>query len=364
MKIADFFVKIGLDGASDVSKGLGKVSGSLKELFSMSIQTKLTLAGIAAGLTGAAFNAGKTGAALNAFSKGFGLSAQELQRWQMASEAFNVSGEEMAGTIKGLQDALAEARLGKGFNEVFTNLMIDPSKIKNGFELANILRQRVQSGGVDATRILSSGLLGENVFQAFRQMGDPSKMAPVRKILSDREIQAMQRISVDFSRFSENLKRSLENFIVKNQPVIEKLIHGIERLLETFLKWTTEATEKTGIVKDVVEGRGPGEIALRTSARIGQGMVDLVSDTFKDTASMIINDYKASRILDEADKRKNLIKPKSAIDGKYRPELVEMQQGNTIIQIDYADFTNSNSKAEFASDAKMLATHKAVKGGS
>lgn len=364
MKIADFFVKIGLDGAGDVSKGLGKVSGSLKELFSMSIQTKLTLAGIAAGLTGAAFSAGKTGAALNAFAKGFGLSAQELQRWQMASEAFNVSGEEMTGTIEALQNALSEAKNKGEYNPIFSSMGIDPREMKDAFEFANTLRQRIQTSNVDAARIFSTGLIGENVFQAFRQMGDPSKMAPVRKILSDREIQAMQKISVDFTRFSENLKRSMENFIVKNQPIIEKLIKGIERLLETFLKWTTDATEKTGIVKDVVEGRGIGDITVRTSARIGQGMVDLVSDTVKDTVLMIANEYKASKILNEADKRNEIIRPRSSLSGSYKPEIVETQQGNTIIQIDYADFTNSNSKAEFASDAKMLATHRAVKGGS
>lgn len=125
-----------MDGAGDVSK-FGKISGSLKELFSMSIQTKLTLAGIAAGLTGAAFSAGKTGANLNAFTKAFRLSSQSLQRWQQAAEGFNVSGEEMRGTIEALQNALArKLRLGKGYNEVFTNLLIDPTKIKDGFRLA------------------------------------------------------------------------------------------------------------------------------------------------------------------------------------------------------------------------------------
>lgn len=356
MKIADFFVKIGMEGAGDVSKGLGKVSGSLKELFSMSIQTKLTLAGIAAGLIGAAFSAGKTGAALNAFSKGFGLSAQELQRWQMASEAFNVSGEEMAGTIKGLQDALAEAKLGRGFNEVFTNLMIDPSKIKNGFELANVLRQRVQSGGVDATRILSSGLLGENVFQAFRQMGDPLKTAPVRKILSDKEIQEMQKISVAFTRFKENISRKMEEFIVNNGPLIIRVMTKLEKFLEAALKFVDTTTSEALNTKEGSDN------APRMAVKMAKGAGSSIFDFFKGQAEQ--TDKIKQGLYDKYTEKQAEpnIKPVSPLEGKYAPEQIEFQKGGTSIIIDTVNLPSANL-TEFGNDVKMLATHKAVSKG-
>lgn len=361
MKIADFFVKIGIDGAGDVSKGLGKVSGSLKELFSMSIQTKLTLAGIAAGLTGAAFNAGKTGAALNAFSKGFGLSAQELQRWQMAAEEFKVSGEEMMGTIKALQDAISEARYKGEYNPIFSSMGIDPREMKDAFEFANTLRQRIQSSNLDAARIFSTGLISENVFQAFRQMGDPSKMAPVRKILSDKEIQEMQKISVAFDRFGKDLSRDMEKFIVQNSALIKDVMD----LLKTFLK------EGLTLIRDIskifgtkYEGKENELKNLEKMAKTPYDKLNMAEKIDPFRFGVKAGDFIFHDILRFPRENKPNIEPTSSLRGKFNPETVEMQQGNTIIQIDYADFTNSNSKAEFASDAKMLATHRAVKGGS
>lgn len=361
MRIADLYLKLGLDGAGDVSKGLGKISGSLKELFSMSIQTKLTLAGIAAGLTGAAFSAGKTGANLNAFTKAFGLSSQSLQRWQQAAEGFNVSGEEMQGTIEALQNALAEARLGKGYNEVFTNLLIDPTKIKDGFELAETLRKRIQTSQVDAGRILSSGLIDQNVFQMMRQVGDPSKMKPVRAILSDAEIKAMQGISVGFTRFKENINRQVESFVVKNEPLIKKLLEKMEELLTVFLRWTSDLEKKSGLVSDISKG---DSVPLAVTKAAGRGVLsygDTINEAVIEGGKALWDSLKSGAMEIEAQKMLNEAKTTPKVDNS--AGFVEIQKGNTSIfyigNIDATDALSKNAKDEFT----RLATHKIVSQG-
>lgn len=254
MKIADLYLKLGISGAADVSKGLKKISGSLQELFSMSIKTKLTLAGIAAGLTGAAFSAGKTGATLAAFKHTFDLSTDTLQRWQQGAEAFGVSGDEMIGTIGGIQNALADAMTHGGVSEVFTKLAIDPRKFKDAYAVIEELRKRIQSGQVDVMRVFSSGLIDQNVFQMLRQIGDPTKSKLVRPLLTDKDIQAAQRISVSFTRFQENLKRGMDKFVVDNAQSIMKLIQSIQDAIIWFMKFLENNKPLIGDLVEAIKG--------------------------------------------------------------------------------------------------------------
>jgi hypothetical protein len=292
-------VKIGLDGAGDVSKGLNKVSGSLKELFSMSIQTKLTLAGIAAGLTGAAFSAGKTGASLMAFSKGFDLSIASLQRWQQAGQNFGVSGDEITSSIEGIQNAIADAMTHGGMNEAFSKLAIDPRKFKDAFGVIEELRKRIQGGQIDVMRTYSSGLISQNMFQMLRQTTDPLKMRPTAHILTMKEAEDLRNISVKFEKFGQDLKRTMESFIVKNEPLITKLLTKIEELLTSLLGLIGKAEDKTGFIPRVARGENIGAAAgksvIEGSARLGQGMFDLV----KISAKNLVDEYKLAHLQQE-----------------------------------------------------------------
>lgn len=239
-KIADLFIKLGLDGQGDVSKGLDKVSGSLKELFSMSIRTKLTLAGIAAGLTGATMKFGKTSAELSNFNRVFGLSTDLLQRWQQAGENFGVGAEEMAGTIGKIQDALAQARTNEGYAETFTKMGIDPSQMKDAYQVMETLRKRVQGGQLDIMRVLSSGFLGQDVFGMLTKVQDPSKMKLARPLLSSKEIEEGRRISVSMERFGKDLSRSMDKFVVDNQKAIMATMETLKQALLSFMKFLHE----------------------------------------------------------------------------------------------------------------------------
>ena len=267
MKIASLFVSLGLDGAGDVSKGLNKISGSLKELFSMSIQTKLTLAGIASGLTAAAFSAGKTGKDLLQFKYGFDLSTKEMQKFSWATRQFGVESSDAIGYIEGIQDALANARQGGGMAQTFSALHIDPSQVKDAFEVAKILGERAKTANVDYFRTMGD-LMSPSMVAANRRMSEKGGVeawmnkAPASMVRSDAQIENQAKIALAFENFSQNLKTTMDNFIVKNEPLITKLIKQIEYLLEGLLslvskieflfpdKNKSEKERLTEIVKD------------------------------------------------------------------------------------------------------------------
>lgn len=307
MKIAELFVKLGLQGQGDMQKGLGKVSSSMKELFSLSIQTKLTLAGLVGGLTMAARSAGKTGQGLMQFKNAFGLSAQELQKWQYAALNFGVQGEEVQSTIESIQDLLTKGFAGGGFDE-FARLGIDVTKAKNAFDVLLQVQEKIKKGNIDVARLFSSGMISSNMFQFLRRAEDMSKFkAPKGAIASDAQLARQEKIAVSFDRFGNDLKKDLDAFVVNNSKAILETMAALKEILRDLLKFMADNRETIKKLTDVLveflkfvtksaggaletitgsvqesKAKGRGSIATTAMAinapfaKLGQNMVDVI----------------------------------------------------------------------------------------
>jgi len=284
LKIADLFISLGLSGQGDVKKGLDNVSSSLKELFSMSIRTKLTLAGIVSGLTAAAFSAGKTGAAFMHFKNAFNLSPAELQKWQYASLQLGVSAENMQGSIEGIQDALANARLGGGYSDVFGKLGIDISGKKDAFNILSQIQSRIKSGNTDAMRIWSSGLVNTELFQFLKRGPDMEKFkAPKGAILSESQLRQQERISVAFGNFSNNLKKSLDSFIVDNSQTIMETIKFLQDTLLSFMNFLKD--NKTEIRQAIVAMESLSASLASFVGAFSKGVLGTVTNATREAAA-------------------------------------------------------------------------------
>ena len=375
MKVAELFVQLGLSGQGDVSKGLGTVSSSLKELFSMSIRTKLTLAGIVGCLTGAAISAGKTGMELSKFNRTFGLSTDILQRWQQGGEQFGVTADEIAESIGSVQDALAKTKVTGEYNEAFGRLMIDPEKMKNAFDVMNTLRQRIQSGQIDAARVLSSSLISQNMFQMLRGIGDVEKMKPQRAILSEKEIQAGAKMDVAFTRFGKDLNRQMESFVIEKQPLIMEVLKDVKMVIKELLEFLRNTVKNSGVLKDVSEGKSLPEVAanatVRTGAQIGQDMVDATWEGMKSAFSFFqssAQNSEAERILREAPTKEQALNMKKAVVPKAptaaEVPMTEIQQDKktSVFYFNGAEFTDE-LKHETRQDFQRVAIHKMVSVG-
>ena len=332
MQVGELFVKLGLNGVDETSKGLSKISNSLKDLFSMTIQTKLTIAGIAASLTGAAFSAGKTGRELSAFGTAFDLSTKEMQKFSWATRQFGVDNEEAVGYIQSLQDAIANARQGGGMAGIFTALGVGINEKSNAFSVAKELAERAKTLNVDyyrtnAAELMSPHMVAANIRMA-KQGGLESMMnkTPAGVIRSDKQIEEQRKIAVAFENFSSNLKATMDKFIADNGPLIQSLISRIEMLLKTFLLWIGKVEKDSGFVGDIARGENLGTATVKAAGKGVLAYGDTLNQFVAEGAKAIWETLKSGAMEIEA---RNMKASVPINPNKGKNNWTEVQQGNT-----------------------------------
>ena len=206
MKLADFFVSIGVDADSLKVKDFAKSVGDIP----------LQVVGAVAALAGMEFEISKlAGEAMNvavgfeAFHNQTGLSVQELQKWQMVATQANVSTEAMTSSVSGLQRQLAEIRLGRGNLQPFFMMGVNPRG--DAFSVLNQIRKNIpRFDRATATNLISQmGLspemmnvltLSQSKFEEFgrrvRGMSDQDEKAFLKSKL------ALQQLGLEFRDFS------------------------------------------------------------------------------------------------------------------------------------------------------------------
>lgn len=123
MKIGEFFVQLGVKADITTVKKFASAIGE------MSVETAAAIVAIGAieyRLLELARQTMDTAIKFGIFQSETGLSAQELQRWQMVAQRVGVSTESVAGTIKTLQKNLVGLRYGGGNYRPFAMLGISP----------------------------------------------------------------------------------------------------------------------------------------------------------------------------------------------------------------------------------------------
>lgn len=144
MKLADFFVQIGVDADSLKVKDLAKAVGNIPLEVAGAVAA---LAGLEFGIAKLAGEAMSVAVGFEAFHNQTGLSAQELQKWQVVAAQANVSAEAMNSSVVGLQKNLAEIKLGRGNLQPFLMMGVNPRD--NAFGVLSQIRKRLP--GMDRT---------------------------------------------------------------------------------------------------------------------------------------------------------------------------------------------------------------------
>lgn len=163
MKLGEFFVELLVDagsGSLTVKDLIGKF-GDLDAVSTSVIGGLAVMGEKFAQLADRAFDAA---AGFEMFTSQSGLSAQELQKWQIVAEQANVSAGAVASSVMGLQKQLAEIRLGRGNIAPFQMLGI--SSNQSAFGVLSQLRERLR--GMDratATNLISQMGLDPSMIQ-------------------------------------------------------------------------------------------------------------------------------------------------------------------------------------------------------
>jgi hypothetical protein len=171
VKIGDLFIALGfkVTGAAEFDAAKAGLKHAAIDA------TKLTVAVNAAnaGLLALVAYGMRAAVEMKNFAVSTGLSTTELQKWQHNAEVNDVSGQELASTIKELQDVRASFALGEPKNVgAWTLLGVDPTQ--DPFVVLDQLRTKLKGfSDVGVARNLAERVgIGPNVFQMLRSSND------------------------------------------------------------------------------------------------------------------------------------------------------------------------------------------------
>ena len=176
MKIAELFVELGFvakgdDKLVEFDKSLTRIAGDAAVVLG-------SLAAVTASMAALVHETMRATVEFKAFDLQTGLSADNLRAWQHFGAANDVGGEEIASTIKGIQTAAAEIKLGRGNVAPWQLLGISPQT--DPFEVLEQLRQKAKELPPDIARVIMAQMgISDNVFQMLRQTN--TEFAKIRR---------------------------------------------------------------------------------------------------------------------------------------------------------------------------------------
>ncbi len=172
MKVADFFVNIGIKGNVQVKNALSAVHSSLTDAKESSMGLKAGILGAVVALEEITRRSVTSAIDLQNFARATGLSTEELQKWNYWAEINNVKREEMTSTIKNLQSAQAALRLGVGITPGMLYFGLNASH--DPLQMINDIQRKFHEIGNDQAKIAEARFMakdligGDTMFGALR----------------------------------------------------------------------------------------------------------------------------------------------------------------------------------------------------
>lgn len=245
MKIADLFVTLGLKDSGNTEKSLKSVKGTLGDISTTALATKAAILAAMYGLEHMMSKSAALGTSLINFNALTGISAKTLQEWQFAARQAGVSGEELSGSMKAVQQSMANMLMGKGAPEGLALLAnkvgFDPTRARDTIYVMEQLQEVAQNVPPDmAQAIMKSFGVSEGVMAGmFRNMFRPDvfKHAPM---FSEGEIALLDKANIVWSNLGNKVQMAFGHLTAKHGLDIakdfSKITDQVFRLADAFLK--------------------------------------------------------------------------------------------------------------------------------
>lgn len=264
MTIAELFVNLGVKGADSAGKALSGVKSGLGDVKSMSLEAKAAIVAVVYGLERMMSQSAQMGTSLLNFNTLTGISAQSLQQWQYAARQAGVSGEELTGSLKAVQNSMTNMLLGKGAPEGMAMLAnkvgFDPAKARDTLYVMGQLQKFAQTVPQDVgNNMLKSFGVSEGTIAAMRRnmfTEDNFKKAPT---YSDKEVGQLNKVDVAWSNLGNKIQMAMGHFTSKHGMELvtdlSKITTEVFKMLDAFTKLAEKLKFFQGIAK-VFEGWG------------------------------------------------------------------------------------------------------------
>lgn len=242
MKVADLFIAIGIEGASQVKNTLGDTRKGLNETTSSALFAKAAIIGVLYGLESLVSTSNQAGSQLQQFADFTGLSAERLQRYAYAGRQFGASADEIKGSLQGVQKVMSQLETTgqgpAGLWVVSKEVGLDRTKLRDTAYVFEQLQKFAQQSKLPigiANQALQSFGLSEGTIAAMRHNAfNPQSMAHAN-IYSAKEIANLQHMNAAWGNLSDKIEKAIGHLNVKHGG---QLIRDISQISDKVITLT------------------------------------------------------------------------------------------------------------------------------
>ncbi len=246
MNIAELFVNLGIKGADKTVGALGNVKKGLGEVSSMSLEAKAGILAAMYGLERMMSISGQAGTNLTNFAALTGISTQNLQQWQYAARQAGISGEELSGNMKAVQNAMSNMLLGKGAPEGMAVIAkavggLDVNRVRDVTYMMGKLQEAAQKLPKDVgNNMLKTFGLSEGVISGMRRNVFNSENFKKAPTYSNGEIGQLDKANIAWSNLGNKIEMAFGHFNaahgLKLVQDISKIADSVFRLVDSLTK--------------------------------------------------------------------------------------------------------------------------------
>lgn len=241
MKVAEIFAYLGFQvddkGASEFDKKITDLGNNLKK---MTVAATASIYAIDRFVDGAT----RASVAIGNFALQTGLSAEKLQRWQYAAQMTNMAmdADNVTGSIRGLQQALMEIRMGGGNPEAFRWLGVNPMN-KDAFQVLEQLRKGVANlDPAFASMYLRQIGLNEQWLNVLKSTdAEFSKFMNRAPVHSNAYIKGMEMIGRQARDLRIQFRLFTDGLVERGAPAVKAFYGSLSTLLDMFKNISTAA---------------------------------------------------------------------------------------------------------------------------
>lgn len=245
MNIGELFINLGIKGSEKTIGAIDSTRKGMSELGSASLQTKVMILGAMYALERMMAQSAGLGTNLSNFNAVTGLSTKSLQEWQYAAQQAGVAGEEVAGSVKSVQDNMGKMLMGKGmpegFGQVKAAVGLEENKVRDPFYVMKQLQEYAKTVSPDVGNIaLKSFGLSEGVIAAMRKNMFREDIFAKAPKYGEGEINQLNKVDVAWKNLGQKVEMAFGHFTaghgMKMVGDISKITTEVIKLAEAFIK--------------------------------------------------------------------------------------------------------------------------------
>lgn len=277
MKIADFFVSLGfdIDGAPELKEldaRLGTMMGNASKL--LAVFASMTAA------MGVMLNKTlDTAEGFRKFEAVTGLSGNELKRWNYLAKQTGTEADEVASSIKSLQEARANIMMGTGNVKPWQLLGIAPSD--NPFETLKLIRERIKDLDPAIARTIVSQMgIGEGVFAMLRLSNKEFEDLNRKFELTRGQTDALNKANVEWAKFKFEISAVRDRIVAELIPALTpviKFLGKIVGLMGNFANWLSKGSAAAKVVRVAMIAVAAAIVAITAALTVLVGVLGLAT---------------------------------------------------------------------------------------